>query len=222
MRKYADLHIRSEAPEEMLEKAGMLGFSMVGVCGEQVSGDNSVDVVSRVNIDPRNLNDLSNQLKKLRRRYVILSVECRSVKIARQAAKDHRVDILRFPLDRERRRKVWFDRHEANMASDSNAVYEICLSDILGRSPGFLSGMLTTWRRELENAFKQDIPVIVSSGAESVHELRGPLALASLLELVDVNEEQALDMVSATPQNIVERNRSKLDPGFVIPGVRVG
>jgi ribonuclease P/MRP protein subunit RPP1 len=221
MRKFADLHVCPGDPESMLEKARLLGYNMVGVCGADVSGEYGVDIASRVNISPKNLNELSRQLKKLRRRVVVLSVECSSVKIARQAAKDHRVDILRFPLDRERRRKVWFDRHEATMASTSNAVYEICLSDILGVGSGMLSSMLTTWRRELENAFKHDIPVIVSSGATSAQGLRGPLALASIMALLDVEEERALDMVSTTPQLIVERNRGKLDPGFVLPGVRV-
>ena len=217
MRHYVDLHIQKEN-EGIAQKALDLGFRTVGLVG---STENSNEVASRYNIVPRNLNELSSQLKKLRRRYVILSVYCKSVKVARQAAKDHRVDILRFPLDREARRKVWFDRHEATLASDSNAVYEISLSDILGKGSGYVSGVLGTWRRELENAFKYDVPVVISSGASSNYGLRGPKALASIMELVNVDEERALDMVSKTPHELVEKNRGKLDPSFIMPGVRI-
>jgi len=221
MRKFIDLNLKAtgETLQEMLVKAGNLGFTKVGVDIEGVESD--LDIVSRVNLTPRNVNELSRGLKKYRRRVEVISVQCNNIKVARQAAKDHRVDIISFPEYRNGKRRVWLDRQEANLASESNIVYEFLFSDLLGKNEVSTSKVIHNWGMELSNALKHDIPVIVSSGARSVLELREPRALASMMVLLDVDEDKALDMVSTTPLKLVERNRRKLGDGYVSPGVRV-
>jgi len=221
MREFIDLNLRATGKnlQEMLEKAGNIGFTKVGVDIKEVESD--LDIVSRVNLTPRNTNELSRDLKKYRRHVEIISVQCNNINVARQAAKDHRVDIISFPAYRNGKRRVWLDRQEANLASGSNVVYEFLFSDLLGKSGVAASKVIYNWSMELSNARKHDIPVIVSSGASSVLELREPRALASMMVLLDVDEDEALDMVSVTPLKLVERNRRKLDDGFISPGVRV-
>jgi len=221
MREFIDLNLKATGKnlEEMLEKAGKLGFTKVGVEIKGVASD--LDIVSRVNLTPRNTNELSRDLKKYRKRFEIISVQCNNIKVARQAAKDHRVDIISFPAYRNGKRRVWLDRQEANLASGSNVVYELLFSDLLGKSGVSASKVIYNWSMELSNARKHDIPVIVSSGACSVLEMREPRALASMMVLLDVDEDEALDMVSVTPLKLVERNRRKLDDDFISPGVRV-
>ena len=221
MREFIDLNLKakSETLQDMLMKAASLGFTKVGVDVDCV--ESGLDIVSRVNLAPRNVNELSRDLKKYRRRVEIISVQCNNIKVARQAAKDHRVDIISFPEYRNGKRRVWLDRQEANLASGSNIVYEFLFSDLLGKSDVAASKVIHNWGMELSNARKHDIPVIVSSGACSVYELREPRALASMMVLLEVDEDEALDMVSTTPLKLVERNRRKLDSGYVAPGVRV-
>jgi ribonuclease P/MRP protein subunit RPP1 len=231
MRRFMDLHINplNERIKEMLEKASELGYKGLGISTdldlvESVRGEASVlglDVVSRVNLKPHDTNDLTRSLRRTRRRFEILSVECSSRAIARQAAKDHRVDILRFPGELQQRLKVRFDRQEANLAADLSCAYEVSLSDLLGKGPRVLSRLLSVMREEVQNSVKFDVPIVVSSGADTSLLMREPRAMASVLSLLGLDEEQSLNAVSSHPWHIVSANRGKLGPGFISPGLRV-
>jgi ribonuclease P/MRP protein subunit RPP1 len=83
-----------------------------------------------------------------------------------------------------------------------------------------LSRLLPILRREVENARRYDVPVVLSSGAIDPLLMRGPRDLAALMGLID-KEVDWLDAVSTNPWKIVERNREKLSTGFVVPGVKV-
>ncbi|MBS7652649.1 hypothetical protein KEJ13_05910, partial [Candidatus Bathyarchaeota archaeon] len=66
-----------------------------------------------------------------------------------------------------------------------------------------------------------DVPVVVSSGADSPILMRSPREIVALLDLLSVEEGEGKEMISRNPLMIVERNRGKMAPGFVAPGVRV-
>ncbi len=229
MRRFIDLRISplNERIKEMLENASGLGYKCLGVTTdpalvEHVKGESSaLDVVSRVDLRPRSTSDLTKSLRRMRRRFEVLSVECSSRAVARQAAKDHRVDILRFPGELHRRLKVRFDRKEASLAADLSCVYEVSLSDLLGKGPMTLGRLLSVMREEVQNSIRFDVPIVASSGARSPLLMREPRAMASVLSLLGLDEEQSLNAVSSNPWRIVSVNRDKLGPGFVSPGVRV-
>jgi ribonuclease P/MRP protein subunit RPP1 len=232
MRRFIDLHIR--APEEpdgiqvMLGLAAKLGFRGLGLSqGEtphrdlkELAAGMGLDLVSRVDLIPRNTGELTAVLRRLRRRFEVVAVECRSKKIARQAAKDHRVDILSFPFSPSRRGRIGLDRQEASLASEANCVYEINLTDLLYLDPVDHSRLIGIMRREVGNARRFDVPIVVSSGARTPLQMRDPRGLAAVLTLMSLDDEVGLDAVSKNPERIVGTNRGKLDPGFVTPGVR--
>ena len=225
MRTFVDLHLKPGAPSEValiLETAEILGFSGVAITNIRDSrgARQGIDVISRIDLKPRNQRDLTSSLNRVRRRYEIVSVECASKPVARQAAKDHRVDILNFSPSASNRRKVGFDHQEASLASGANCAYEVNACDILGQGPLALSRLLPILRREVENARRYDVPVVLSSGAVDPLLMRGPRDLAALMGLID-REIDWLDSVSTNPWKIVERNREKLSTGFVVPGVKV-
>ena len=224
MRRFIDLKLKpddSEKLKSMLKRAEKLGFTAVGL---PVSIDgkpkvNDLDIVSRVDLSPDNPRTLLQQLRKVRLKYEVVSVLCKSKSVAIQAAKDHRVDILQYPHYFSNRRSVWFDKQQASLASKSNCHLEINIRDLLGLEPEPLAQRLNNWGRALWNANREDVPVIVSSGAASLNEMREARALSSILDLVDVKEEDSLDMVSNIPFKLVVNNREKLDHSFVSPGV---
>jgi RNase P/RNase MRP subunit p30 len=51
--------------------------------------------------------------------------------------------------------------------------------------------------------------------------MRKPQELAALSYLFDLDKTVALDAVSKNPMTIVKRNREKLDPRYVVPGIRI-
>jgi len=233
MRRFVDLHLRQPAEEKRLEAmlrlASELGYSAVAIVSIQGGGTKhgglgegtGIDLISRIDLRPKSDRTLTAELAQVRRRFEVVAVECLSKAVARQAAKDHRVDLLDFSPSLSIRAKVWFDREEAGLASGSNCAYEINASDLLGKGPAVTARLLSIVRREVDNARGGDVPIVLSSGAESTHLMREPRGLAALLDLLEVDEEEGLDMISLVPMGIVDGNRGKMSRAFVSPGVRM-
>lgn len=234
MRRFVDLHLRQpddsgDELKQMLGLAAEMGYSGVAVssCKASVNvlrnlcRELDLDLISRVNLRPRSARELTASLRRVRRRFEVVAVDCRSKGVARQAAKDHRVDLLDFSASISTRSKVWFDRQEAVLASGANCAYEINASDLLRHGPTASARLLSIMGREVENAKRHEVSVVVSSGADSRLLMREPRGLASMLDLLGVEEEESLDMVSSIPWEIVEVNRGKLASGFISPGVRM-
>jgi RNase P/RNase MRP subunit p30 len=233
LRKFVDLHLKPPADANvhrmMLELAIRLGFRGLGVVlegkadesVEETASDPRLDIVSRVDLKPRNPRELTAALGRVRGRFEVVAVECQNKSVARQAAKDNRVDVLNFPVSVQARRRAGFDRQEASLAAGSNCTYEINVFDLLGKGPMVVSGLLSIVREEVYNAKRCAVPIVVSSGAGDPLHMRGPRGLAAILGLLNIGEEEGLDTVSTNPWRIIEANREKFGQGFVVPGVRV-
>jgi ribonuclease P/MRP protein subunit RPP1 len=235
-RTFADLHLRPNSidPAQMAKIAGKtaeLGYKMVATPLPPATNPDEIrklktlcsevglDYVSRVDIRPRNQNDLLTSLRKLRRRFEVLCVLCETKEIARQAAKDHRVDLLCFPsLDY---RKRFFDRAEAELASGGAAAFEVDIKPLLVLEGPMRVRFLSTLRREVSVAMEFHVPIVISSGATEALLLRKPREMALLASLFGLTGSEALDAVSANSADLVQRNREKLGADFVAPGIRL-
>jgi ribonuclease P/MRP protein subunit RPP1 len=233
---FADLHLRlnvkdSATASRIINKAAALGYRLIAVpLSPETSEDETVklqsmcseakiDLASRVDIKPKTHNDLMHQLRRLRRKFEVICVACENKEVARQAAKDRRVDLLNFPLLDFRNR--FFDRAEAELASSSIAALEVDIKPLLVLEGPARVRLLSSLRREISIARKFHVPIVVSSGATSEMLLRKPREQAALAGLFDLKEASALEAVSQNPMSIVKRNRRKLSPKFVAPGIRV-
>ena len=221
MRRFIDLQIFPGPGKtaEMLSHANHLGYSAVG-CGGDTPSDAPIDVISRLDIAPRSQQDLQRMLKGNKRKYEVISVLCLSKGVARQAAKNPKVDLLRFPRCPSRR-TVWLDRQQASLAGEGGCQFEVVASDLLTQDPEKLGYVIKQLEKEVLNARRYDVPVVLSSGADSVNGMRAPRSLAALMSLIGLGEEESLDLVSVNPWALVERNRDKLSASYVSPGVRV-
>jgi len=221
MRRFIDLQILPGPGKtaEMLSHANHLGYTAVG-CGGDTPSDAPIDVISRLDIAPRSQQDLQRMLKGNRRKHEVISVLCLSKGVARRAAKNPKVDLLRFPRCPSRR-TVWLDRQQASLAGEGGCQFEVVASDLLTQDPKKLGYVIKQLEKEVLNARRYDVPVVLSSGADSVHGMRDPRSLAALMSLIGLGEEESLDLVSVNPWALVERNRDKFSASYVSPGVRV-
>jgi ribonuclease P/MRP protein subunit RPP1 len=232
-RTFYDLHIRVNPNEQKIQrvtaKAALLGYQQISIpfaapptqaelaSLKSHAESSGLDFVVRADFKPRNQEDLTRFLRKYRRQFEVICILCDNKDVARQAAKDHRVDILNFPsLDYKKR---FFDRAEAELASNTQAALEIDLKPLLILEGPPRTRLLTTLRRETATAQEFHIPIVLSSGVGEEALMRKPRDMASLAYLFGLQEEQALDAVSTNPAAIVERNRQKLNPKFVAPGI---
>lgn len=234
-RVYADLHLctdcdRMEQFSRVLIKASKLGYTLIAVPFRKFSEEqirqvretcerSDVDFASRVDLRPRTPEELISFLRKLRRRFEIVAVMCESKSVARQAAKDRRVDLLNFPQPDFRR--GFFDAAEAELASNCLASLEIDVKPLLTLEGPVRIRLLSSLRREVATAREFHVPVVISSGVSDEMLMRKPRELAALASLFDLSGVQAREAVSKNPAAIVKRNREKLGSKFVAPGIRI-
>ena len=235
-RAFADLHLRvnpkdQQATQQLITKAARFGYSMISIPFTSKLSEEELtqlkatctqaglDFVSRTDFYPRSENDLTHFLRKFRRKFEVICIICDSKEVARQAAKDRRVDLLSFPsLDYHKR---FFDRAEAELASCSLAALEVDIKPLLILEGPPRVRLLTSLRREVAIAREFRVPIVVSSGVAEEWLMRLPRDLASLAFLFGLDEAQALDATSTSPAAIVRRNREKLSYRFVAPGITV-
>jgi ribonuclease P/MRP protein subunit RPP1 len=235
-RAFADLHLRvnpkdEQATQQLIIRAARFGYRLISIPFPSALPDGElaklkagckeadVDFVSRVDFHPRTENDLTRFLRKFRRRFEVICITCDTKEVARQAAKDRRVDLLSFPsLDYHKR---FFDRAEAELASGSLAALEVDVKPLLILEGPSRVRMLMSLRREVAVAREFKVPVVVSSGVDMEKFMRFPRDMASLAYLFGLDEASGLDAVSTNPIAIVNRNREKLSSRFVSPGISV-
>jgi RNase P/RNase MRP subunit p30 len=233
-RVFTDLHLRfnpedQTATKRIINRAKMLGYTASSIPltsrfnEEQLTelkvkcDVEGLDFVSRADFRPRNENELTHLLRKFRRHLEIICILCENKEVARQAAKDRRVDLLNFPsLDYHKR---FFDRAEAELASGSLSALEVDIKPLLILEGPTRVRLLTSLRREVAVANEFHVPVVVSSGISDERLMRSPRDLSSLAYLFGLEEQAALDAVSSNPSVIVKRNREKLSSHFIAPGI---
>ncbi|MCW4023355.1 MAG: RNase P subunit p30 family protein [archaeon] len=236
MKCFADLQLRvplqdDAQTQKMVQNAANLGYQILGVpvpvnvTSQKISKlkniclDANVDFVSRINLCPRNSNSLLKDLRKYRRKFELISVRCNTKEVARQAAKDRRVDLLLFSVTNLRKR--FFDNQEAELAASALSCLEIELAPMLQLMSSSRIYLLSRLRKEIIAAKHAKVPIILSSGATTDLLMRRPYDNAAITTLFDMPVESALKALSSDPLTVVERNRNKLSPTYVAPGIHV-
>lgn len=232
---YADLHLLPNVKDmekvlKMIGKASELGYRIVALTFPQNFPEKDirqllekcreckVDLVSRLDLNPKTPKELIRSLRVLRRRFEVIAVLCESKSVARQAAKDRRVDLLNFPSPYSHR---FFDEAEAELASNSLANLEIDMNPILSLEGLARIRLLSSLRREASIAKEFHVPIIISSGASDVRLMRKPREYAALASLFNLDEASAMQAISKNHMAIVKQNRKKLSSKFVAPGIRI-
>ncbi len=210
MRHFVDLHLKPSTIEQaimMLNAAKEMGFKQIAFTEiyniDKVTG---ISLASRKDIEVTKQRDKLDLLKKARKNYDIIAVKCLTKEVARQTAKDDRVDIILFPEDLSLRKNIWLDVHQAELMKETGCAYEVNISDLLDTGTYKLSKLLSQIRRELNNASRYDLPILLSSGATTPIMMREPKALSALAILLDIDEKYALDMISTIPARILNQN----------------
>ena len=218
MRPFTDLCLNLDNPEEIISTVKSLGYTRIGL--NEKSDTNTIDIVKRLDLNPKNSNELLRSLRSQRWKTEIITVKCRSKSVARQAGRDRRVDLINYPIV-DRWKDNHLNRQQAGLMRDSGSGYLIDLSRLLVDDRFKLRKHIEFIKRNKDNAVKRGVPVVASSCATDAWGLRDPHGLAALLSLLDVDEDHAIDMVSSVPHGLVNKNRVKLKDSYILEGVWV-
>ncbi len=235
-RTFADLHLRSNPKDQqtahrLLHKAAQLGYSYASIpftaqISEEettklrlMSKEQGIDFITRADFKPRTESELTHFLRRFRRKFEVICIVCENKEVARQAAKDRRVDLLNFPsLDYHKR---FFDRAEAELASNSLSALEVDIKPLLLLEGPPRVRLFSSLRREVSVALEFHVPLVISSGVGEERFMRMPKDMASLGYLFGLDEASALEAVSSNPLAIINRNIEKLGSKFIAPGISI-
>jgi RNase P/RNase MRP subunit p30 len=220
-----------EQTENMIKKAASLGYRLVAIPLpsnytkkmvlelRSICKEVKIDYISRVDLKPKTVEDLIKSLRKCRRRFEVIAVFCESKSIARQAAKDRRVDLINFPSLYFKKR--FFDKAEAELASRSLTSFEIDINPLIILDGKMRIRLLSRLNKEITIAQNSHVPIIISSGASDELYMRRPRDMGALASLFTLDKNSASNAISRNPLNIIQRNREKLSSKFVAPGISI-
>jgi len=233
-RHYADLHVRvtdeGDPPRLLIKMAKHLGLSLIALSLDDphkledirsIKGygrEFGVDVAIRVDLKPSSTSELKRCLGKLRRSVEVIGVCCHDTSVARTAARDRRVDVTFY--DPENVLSI-LDEGQLSLLAESGHYVEVNLVDFLHTSPEKQAKALWNYSLALKRVVRRGIPIVVSSGASKIIDMRAPRELYALAFLLLDEKELAREAVSIKPLELVRLNREKLSPNFIQPGVRV-
>ncbi len=236
-RRWYDLDVQTalsdgaDSVADMAQRADRLGFTGIAIA-DHVTGvddinqtrdtieaaDTGIDVGVGANLRPADGEELKNLLRQVRDHVDVVVVHGGKVSVNRAACGDTRVDVLAHP---ERKRKdSGIDHVMAKQAGENRVAIQLNVRQLLETRGKVRSHVLTHMRRNVRLCQKFDTPIITSSGAQNVHQLRAPRDMAAIPQMLGVTAEEHLSTVSDTPKQIIDRADQVHNENTVQPGVR--
>ncbi|MBS7644713.1 MAG: RNase P subunit p30 family protein [Candidatus Bathyarchaeia archaeon] len=232
MRRYIDLNVEMELflknPTSKvvyeIKRSGFHGLALSAAPEVNIKDLKSIkekirgyglDVALRVNFEPRNRPELLKFLRKNRVRFEVVGVKPLTNELATLSARDSRVDVIYYDLNNW---KITFRESTAHVCT---SALEIQIRPLVASSiQGGVHALLTRLTREIEVALKHDVPVVMTSSARNLSEIKAARDMAALAKCLGLGEH-SLDVVSKNPMDIISRNRLKLSRGHLMEGVQL-
>lgn len=176
-----------------------------------------VDVVDAIEIDAQDPSSASGAIGNYRDETTILVVRGGTPTLNRYVAESRRVDVLAAPMR---------DRGDVNhvvvkAAAANDVRLEFDLAHVLRREGGPRVQALRGLRKLRELVEHYDAPFVVSASPRSHLAVRAPRELLAVGEVVGFERAQ-IEAGLAEWGVLARRNRERLSPEFVSPGVRRG
>ncbi len=197
---------------ETVEKLAAIKKEIAGI-------KSTVKIVPGVEIIAKNTQDLSNKISRFRDIADIILVSGGDLDINRAACENPKVDILAHP--EYKRKDSGIDHVMAEAAAKNKVAIELNFRSFLHASGRARSYLLSSMQRNVMLARKFDAPVIVTSAAENIWEMRGGKELSTLAYLAGMDVENAINTASSIPEFLVRRVKEIKSPEFVMPGVKL-
>lgn len=173
-------------------------------------------ILSGVEINAKNPDDLKKKIQKFRRKTDVLIVNGGNIKINRAASEDQRVDILANPF--KNRRDSGVNHIIAKKAAENSVAVEIGVNQIIKTRSSVRSKIISNFRQIIKLKRKFNFPVITTNNAHSIYDFRSPEDIITLLKSIGMTKQEADDSLSRHPLNILKRNENINN--LVIKGVR--
>ncbi|MFX1509806.1 MAG: RNase P subunit p30 family protein [Promethearchaeota archaeon] len=210
MRTY-DLHIRfnpnknEEEFRRIKEMAMKLGFRGIAVesptRGRFEENASPFEVLHRITLAPRSAARLRMRAKKHAQETDLLVIRGRSKPIWHVAAE---IPTIHMVMLNDVEDYMTVDSKVARIMANHNKPVELCLHNLLTLTGSIRSRLMRVMNTAIDYLERANCPLVLTSGASSLYELRAPKELEALGYLASVSEKTAKNAIHEMPSTLVD------------------
>ena len=202
------------------EDLSIFGFSSIGVVFSNKYDSNlfkkikencPLNVYSGVEISAKQGGEVQKKVKQLRNQVDIIFVKSEDNRAIRAAVANPSVDAISH---------AFVDQTSARDAGANNVALEINLSDLLSVYGMKRASLISKIKFNLSLARKYKVPLVLTTGATKLHDMRSPRQLRAIVECIGFTPAEAKSALSTTPAAIIKKNRDKRTGKAIAEGVR--
>ncbi len=219
--KFYDFHLELFPDSDVFDFAGGCIVKNFSDFSSYCKFRESNDFVSGVLLNPSSIKELISRCDKFVKADY-LALDCRDYEILRYAVDNALVDaIAHVELGSKKNHPLMvnsgFDHILARLCADRKVSFVVCFRDLLNSNDKDRSSLIARMRQNILLCKKYKSPIIISSGAKRLDEMRSVDNLLAFGEFLGLSSQHAKKALSFVPEKILERKRG----GYIRPGVMV-
>lgn len=208
--------------ERFLSLATHFGFTGAGITEAAGKGSlqyktpttASFDLVRGIEVYEENPSKLHSLISRNSRKADFVIVQGGSDKLNRSALETADVDILSLPFGTK---DGGFDHVIAKAAADRRVALEFDVGSLIRYRGGKRVHAMSELKQRLMLARKFEVQMVLTSGARSIYDIRGPRELMALGGLFGMTKEEAMEAMASVPATILKRKASS----YIMDGVEL-
>ncbi len=219
---FFDFHVHDVRLADEAKRLGYEGIAFIQSSKKEAKSNNTYkfkdnfSIFSGIEIYAQNPEDLRKKIRKFRESKDVVIVNGGNVKINRAACEDPRVDILAHPY--KNRRDIGINHILAKKASENDVAIEFGINHVIKTRLSIRAKLLSQFRQILKLQRKFGFPLIITSNAYSIYDLRAPDDIIAFTGCLGMTPEETMASLSQNPMNIIERSRIRKN--VIVKGAR--
>ncbi len=191
--------------EELIETAKSLSINSLGIQTDKIDRIKEMDIVSVALVKAKNINEMHEEVKRLRNNKEVIIVYGGDYDINRAACENRMVDILIHP--ELGRKDSGLDHICVKEAAKNNVAIGISFHDVLESYKKQRIIKLAEIRKNVLLCKKYNAKIVIVSSALSKWDLRNCRDMASIVHILGLTLEDSIRSVSKIPEKIIKENR---------------
>lgn len=164
----------------------------------ELKKNSAIDLFSGVEIHAERKGDVKRGIDKFRKKVDLILVHAQDPRAMRTASENKKVDVIAH---------AFLDQTAAREARKNGVAVEINFRDFLGTYGMKRAIFLSKLSFNLNLARKYKIPVVLTTGAHSIYDMRSPNQITALAECIGLTPVEAKKGITEVPRKIVEKNK---------------
>ncbi len=170
-----------------------------------------LDVISGIEIHASKKSQIKKAIEEYRNRVEVILVDCKEPRAMRAASEMGEIDIISH---------AFVDQSAARECAKNNIALEINLKDLISVYGIKRANLISKIRFNLSLARKYKVPLILTTGADSIYDMRNQRQIIALAECIGFKHEEAKKALIDTPKRIIKTNREKISGKIIVEGVK--